>query len=144
MPRHAAANQHLKERMPETRASISEVVQALTATGVQQQHIAQAAGWAPPYLSQFLTREAGDTGERIPGRKKLGDLIGTLNMLLSIHSPRSDQQRISLKNVADLYEVALSPISAPTNPIERTAPNFVDRSEEHTSELQSLRHLVCR
>src|SRR5205814_9811775 len=37
--------------------------------------------------------------------------------------------------------------SAPTNsdwPIPRPLPRRKHRSEEHTSELQSLRHLVCR
>src|SRR5262245_63746166 len=29
-------------------------------------------------------------------------------------------------------------------PINRKSPSCVPRSEEHTSELQSLRHLVCR
>src|ERR1035441_10911332 len=28
--------------------------------------------------------------------------------------------------------------------LNRLAPRLLDRSEEHTSELQSLRHLVCR
>src|ERR1039458_3256996 len=30
------------------------------------------------------------------------------------------------------------------NPAHRAAPRLASRSEEHTSELQSLRHLVCR
>src|SRR5205814_8557900 len=32
----------------------------------------------------------------------------------------------------------------PRRPPRRTDPDAVERSEEHTSELQSLRHLVCR
>src|SRR5262245_65001646 len=36
-----------------------------------------------------------------------------------------------------------SPIAAPRN-IDAVTPDTGPRSEEHTSELQSLRHLVCR
>src|ERR1039458_3306384 len=37
-----------------------------------------------------------------------------------------------------------SPTSAATPPSPATSPSSSRRSEEHTSELQSLRHLVCR
>src|SRR5258705_1124746 len=36
------------------------------------------------------------------------------------------------------------PVSKGTEPVEGTGTPLGDRSEEHTSELQSLRHLVCR
>src|SRR5262245_64591960 len=39
--------------------------------------------------------------------------------------------------------VSARPTTAPTPRTEKKLPD-TDRSEEHTSELQSLRHLVCR
>src|SRR5262245_65223454 len=36
------------------------------------------------------------------------------------------------------------PIGRPDTNLQSLSPSLVARSEEHTSELQSLRHIVCR
>src|ERR1039458_10793001 len=40
--------------------------------------------------------------------------------------------------------LSLSPAAVGSSITRAAAPSFSMRSEEHTSELQSLRHLVCR
>src|ERR1039458_10783489 len=60
-------------------------------------------------------------------------------------SPQSDRdvqdmyRRLRIASL-ELEDVGLTQISGP----EKLRRNILDRSEEHTSELQSLRHLVCR
>src|SRR5258705_7941037 len=54
-------------------------------------------------------------------------------------SPQLDDGRYPVKRVlGDEFEVQAD------NPFDRIAAVVELRSEEHTSELQSLRHLVCR
>src|ERR1039458_10661330 len=48
-------------------------------------------------------------------------------------------ERIAGQDVGDLHHLFLINDHA-----QRLFENALDRSEEHTSELQSLRHLVCR
>src|SRR5437899_7519394 len=57
--------------------------------------------------------------------------------LLQAGVPRSAQQLPQRLGGANGPE-------AMKNSEDRPAPRLADRSEEHTSELQSLRHLVCR
>src|SRR5205814_9863249 len=46
---------------------------------------------------------------------------------------------------ADALDAAIVPVAASVLPYDRATPRATAaRSEEHTSELQSLRHLVCR
>src|SRR5690625_6819239 len=40
--------------------------------------------------------------------------------------------------------IAKLPFAVPDDPIEATLAEWIERSEEHTSELQSRGHLVCR
>src|SRR5262245_62560789 len=53
--------------------------------------------------------------------------------------------RSTLFPYTTLFRSAGGGTARPKNPSERRRPwSDLDRSEEHTSELQSLRHLVCR
>src|SRR2546425_8052381 len=52
----------------------------------------------------------------------------------------TDQVEITAQN----HGFAVDPDSLPSKEVEITHVNLNDRSEEHTSELQSLAYLVCR
>src|SRR5438045_6412770 len=47
-------------------------------------------------------------------------------------------------NAAVAVAIWVTAIAIPALPLAATADPALNRSEEHTSELQSLRHLVCR
>src|SRR5205814_9488792 len=93
-----------------------------------------------PDLNSFPTRRSSDLGkEHTIGRLRISattsvrpfqpDLLpaSVVTILKKSPSERSESER------DDLVEFYRS--------IDR---QFIERSEEHTSELQSLRHLVCR
>src|SRR5436305_7197252 len=77
----------------------------------------------------------------VTGRRPSSTLFPYTTLFRSAR-PRRDQQRPH--DVADVDEVA----RLPPVPEDRRLPPFGDgrqtRSEEHTSELQSRPHLVCR
>src|SRR5471030_3429991 len=52
--------------------------------------------------------------------------------------------RSTLFPYTTLFRSACSPAAAPCSCARRSGSDQARRSEEHTSELQSLRHLVCR
>src|SRR5438045_4981005 len=56
--------------------------------------------------------------------------------------PQTDRQRIAVAGNADVHETLVRRVGARRDR-GHSAVHGV-RSEEHTSELQSLRHLVCR
>jgi hypothetical protein len=129
MPRHAKANQHLRDAMPETRATLASVVAELANDGVKQQQVAQASGWTGAYLSQFLKKGEGEEGERTPAPAKIEALLRALHVLLDVHRPTDRDQHARLRQVADLYGVRLLSMAPPSAPIPSDAPNFVDRPD---------------
>src|SRR5258708_15200808 len=64
-------------------------------------------------------------------------LIGDLVPVVRKHLPNPEQLRYSFKRVREI-----TGIRRPVRP--QRLPKFYSRSEEHTSELQSPDHLVCR
>src|ERR1035441_3015217 len=65
--------------------------------------------------------------------------------LLSLSSNSTMEIRSScVYGVAAATSMGSEPGRSVTTPLTRLARDTVYRSEEHTSELQSLRHLVCR
>src|SRR5205814_9543693 len=86
---------------------------------------------APPALPPFPTRRSSDLRER--PRSALRPRV----------SPRATSARAHhSRNV--LRAGPSAPAGVPSFEHHRPARAAVRRSEEHTSELQSLRHLVCR
>src|SRR5262245_30477994 len=71
-------------------------------------------------------------------RQRIIDRLKEASRLSEIDAARSRE----LKN--RLGDIAISTIDAFCLSLLREFPLEADRSEEHTSELQSLRHLVCR
>lgn len=128
MPRHAKADQHLRDAMPETRVALTHVVAELANYGVTQQQIAQASGWTAAYLSQFLKKGEGQ-GQRTPAPAKIASLLRGLHVLLDVHRPADRDQHAQLAHVADLYGIQLLSMAPPTTPISPGAPNFVERAD---------------
>jgi transcriptional regulator with XRE-family HTH domain len=115
--------------MPATRDSFRVVVGELATTGLQRRQIAEVAGWTAPYLSQFLTNGPGDAGERVPSPAKIQTLLRALYLLVTSHQGSTGALATELQSVADRYELTLTPLSAPSEVIEPSAPNFVDRRD---------------
>src|ERR1035438_4453598 len=64
------------------------------------------------------------------GRERIARLIGAKDSKeIVLTSGATESDNLALKGVAEFY---------------KDKGNHIIRSEEHTSELQSLRHLVCR
>lgn len=102
----------------------------LTAEGVvTQAAIAQAAGWTGAYLSQFVRKAEGESGERKPKADKMRALIRALSLLAGQQPAKvAAQLRDQITPLAELYELELVPLGDPTLPIREKAPNFVDRA----------------
>src|SRR5438045_7974804 len=87
---------------------------------------------------------------RVPSRLPLSLLV----RVLLLRAPRtSELYTLSLHDALPIFRRRRRSSSAPASPAPArlrsnlcTTPPaiFLSRSEEHTSELQSLRHLVCR
>src|SRR5262245_30946548 len=76
-------------------------------------------------------------------------IIATTDFFMPMVDDPHDFGRIAATNaISDVYAMGGKPIMALAilgMPVDKIAPEMVrERSEEHTSELQSLRHLVCR
>src|ERR1039458_3465442 len=92
-----------------------------------------ASRWAVnPTVSDFSSR--GSSNLRLP------------RLPLRVHTVKSQNLKTSARRTFRfLRSLRLAGYRAfNTQPIVLTLPRLVLRSEEHTSELQSLRHLVCR
>src|ERR1035441_4627513 len=63
-------------------------------------------------------------------------------LFLPIHASHSGRSR--LRGLGPVSSVIWSTVTLPAKPRHETNACAGSRSEEHTSELQSLRHLVCR
>src|SRR5258705_5418632 len=75
---------------------------------------------------------------RRPPRSTLFPYTTLFRSLVEHLRARTDVQNIDLMNLAGFCRNCLS------NWMKEEAGQIHQRSEEHTSELQSLRHLVCR
>jgi transcriptional regulator with XRE-family HTH domain len=95
-------------------------------TAVTQTAVAEAAGWTPSYLSQFLRREQGQAGERRPKPEKMGALIGALDLLVAgLPADIRTEAKPRIAALAELYGLDLTQLTDPTLPIRETAPNFI-------------------
>src|SRR5262245_65123031 len=83
-----------------------------------------------PYTTLFRSLDLGRSDDRRRGRRRSGR-----------GAHRSDRRHLCMSGGRDADSAA--PCTAGTTRLQRTSP-VAARSEEHTSELQSLRHLVCR
>src|SRR5205814_9627615 len=87
-------------------------------------------------LHSFPTRRSSDLE---PYVNYTDEVVAFTNNLSLLHSfmTKFDDLWTSTTEFANYANV--------TGPLTRSFPIYpIDRSEEHTSELQSLRHLVCR
>jgi transcriptional regulator with XRE-family HTH domain len=127
MPRHGVDNAALEAQIPATRSEMADLVGLLTSgTPVTQTAVAEAAGWTPSYLSQFLRREEGQPGERRPKPEKMGALIGALDVLVAgLHADIRAQAKPRIAALAELYGLELAQLTDPTLPMREAAPNFV-------------------
>src|SRR5205814_10377883 len=97
----------------------------------------------PPSLPSFPTRRSSDLFAVTP--------IGSSPSTFTARSPCRFCGRHCVASTSSTSEVPIPKASAPKAPCVEVCespqtisiPGWV-RSEEHTSELQSLRHLVCR
>src|ERR1039458_7638117 len=63
---------------------------------------------------------------------------------LRVLSSHGVQRRSPAFNSSSFWEISSADVWHHSSQFKIFASGIVDRSEEHTSELQSLRHLVCR
>lgn len=127
MARHKtdSATRRLLDAMPETRADLTVVVDALVARGVKRRELAAAAGWNQGYLSDFLSR-----GEKKPLRPKLVALIEALQTLAGSRGVDASAA-VALQRVVDRYELPMRRLQNPaSDPIAASAPNFVPMAIE--------------
>src|SRR5262245_64268324 len=87
-----------------------------------------------PNLRSFPTRRSSDLG-------RLKDPSTIDALIAACKAP--DQQVHVLRSLADALG-AMGPAGSAALPTLQDLTKIPRRSEEHTSELQSLRHLVCR
>src|SRR5439155_25605379 len=91
---------------------------------------------APRALHSFPTRRSSDLAPRPVRIELLGD---------TVESVREFDARTQ-RSIAPVVRTTLLPLTewAVPAPENREAEGSLNRSEEHTSELQSRGHLVCR
>src|ERR1035438_6203887 len=133
-----------------------EVIRALEAMLARLRPAARLK-WSPPANLHITTRFIGEwPTERLPDlRAALGGIpshpsipihIRNLGFFPNPHSPRvfwaGVEAAPDLAVLASETDGALEPLGL--KPEGRPFSPHLTRSEEHTSELQSLRHLVCR
>src|ERR1035441_10932459 len=94
--------------------------------------VRQLCNYIPNHLVPKLARETG-VDEQARTYEEWSHIV-TLCYAQVTHS-------IGLNDVCDALQLNSGPLSAIRG---ATPPTRNNRSEEHTSELQSLRHLVCR
>src|ERR1035438_6963824 len=111
-----------------------------------------------PFLSmgQPLNTLSGGESQRLKLVRYMGALPGEAGALLLLDEPTTGLHRHDIARLLDVLRALVDrghslvviehnlDVLKSADWILEVGPEAGDRSEEHTSELQSLRHLVCR
>src|SRR5205814_10535004 len=97
---------------------------------------------AHPHLPSFPTRRSSDLGDGAPRANSLLRLSARVSRITAKHSHRRSR-RVTGEGVG-LEQLVSFLFKYRETIFAKSQFAFGARSEEHTSELQSLRHLVCR
>src|SRR3712207_6092783 len=110
--------------------------------------------YATWWIRQAVTRAIADKGRtiRIPVHmvEKLNKVVHVERQLVQALGREPSPEEIatelewSVREVRDIQRMALQPVSLEKPIGEEEESELGDRSEEHTSELQSRQYLVCR
>src|SRR5262245_64410763 len=105
-------------------------------------------GYDREEVDTFLRMVSGDyeiaMRELQSAREKIGQLEQRVQELLANERLLQETLTTAQHLSQDLKQTAMKEAEMMISEAEIQGEKVLDRSEEHTSELQSLRHLVCR
>src|SRR5205814_2400292 len=98
----------------------------------------------PPNQHSFPTRRSSDLDSEVKNIDMVNMILDHLGKPKSLITFVNDRLGHDRRYAIDSAKTRTELNWRPLRRLDKALPETIDRSEEHTSELQSLRHLVCR